>query len=205
MVTNRGADGWPLSVMWLPVNYVTVSYDPNTGATTYAYLGETLDNDDVIHVKRGADRNYPQSEGSASWRNTCATFDRIAMEEESERRQILDSGGVPSVAVITPQPTLNQDVADEAKANWMDKFGGPVREPVILPNGTVVQPLAWSPTDTQLVEARHMSLIDVANMFNLGVRIGCRRRAQMPLTKRRRRNTNRFYGLPRVSSAIGRF
>ena len=61
----------------------------------------------------------------------------------------------------------NQDVADEAKANWMDKFGGPVREPVILPNGTVVQPLAWSPTDTQLVEARHMSLIDVANMFNL--------------------------------------
>jgi hypothetical protein len=28
-------------------------------------------------------------------------------------------------------------------------------------------PLAWSPTDTQLAEARRLSLIDVANMFNL--------------------------------------
>jgi hypothetical protein len=30
-----------------------------------------------------------------------------------------------------------------------------------------VIPLAWSPTDTQLAEARRMSLVDVANMFNL--------------------------------------
>ena len=47
------------------------------------------------------------------------------------------------------------------------KFSGPTREPVFLPNGTAVIPLAWSPTDTQLAEARHMSLLDVANMFNL--------------------------------------
>jgi phage portal protein BeeE len=36
-----------------------------------------------------------------------------------------------------------------------------------LPNGTQVIPLAWSPTDTQLIEARKMSLTDVANIFNL--------------------------------------
>jgi phage portal protein BeeE len=88
------------------------------------------------------------------------------MEEEYERGALNDSG-VPSVAVIAPQATITQDVADQAKADWLDKFGGPTREPVILPNGTTVIPLAWSPSDTQLNEARRLSLLDVANMFNL--------------------------------------
>jgi phage portal protein BeeE len=88
------------------------------------------------------------------------------MEEEYERGA-LAGGAVPSVAVITPNATLTQDVADEAKQSWLDKFSGPQREPVFLPNGTQVIPLAWSPTDTQLSEARRMSLVDVANMFNL--------------------------------------
>ena len=174
LVTGRGADGWPLTVMWLPVNYVTVSYDSNTvdpatgrplSSTSYAYLGEVLPTEDVIHVKRGADRLYPVR-GVGIVEEHLATLDRVAMEEEYERGALSD-GAVPSVAVITPQATLNQDVADAAKAQWTEKFSGPVREPVILPNGTVVQPLAWSPSDTQLSEARRMSLLDVANMFNL--------------------------------------
>ena len=60
-----------------------------------------------------------------------------------------------------------QEVADDAKASWLAKFSGPQREPVFLPNGTQVIPLAWSPTDTQLDAARRMSLTDIANMANL--------------------------------------
>jgi HK97 family phage portal protein len=90
----------------------------------------------------------------------------VAAEEIFES-SALSSGAVPSVAIITPQATLTQDVATEAKANWLTTYGGATREPAILPNGTVIQPLAWSPADTQLTEARRMSLTDVANMFNL--------------------------------------
>ena len=72
------------------------------------------------------------------------------------------------MAIITPQATLTQDVADQAKDNWVEKYGGAGRVPAILPNGTQVIPLAWSPSsDSQLIEARHMSLTDVANLFNL--------------------------------------
>ena len=35
--------------------------------------------------------------------------------------------------------------------------------PVILPSGSEVKPLAWSPSDSQMVEAHQMSLQDVAN------------------------------------------
>jgi HK97 family phage portal protein len=165
LVVARGVDGWPLAVRYLPITYVYLAYDPYTGDESYFYLGQPLPTDDVIHVRRGIDRWYPMR-GVGVVEEYVSTLDRVAMEEEYERGA-LSEGAVPSVAVITPQATLTQEVADDAKEQWVAKFSGPQREPVILPNGTVVQPLAWSPSDTQLSEARRLSLIDVANMFNL--------------------------------------
>jgi HK97 family phage portal protein len=174
-VTARGFDGWPLAVTWLPITSVYITVDPKKGETyTYAPMSPSggmpsasteLNRGDVIHVRRGADRNYPVR-GVGIVEEHLPTLDRVAMEEEYERGALSDSG-VPSVAVISPSANLTQDTADQAKADWVTKFSGPVREPVILPNGTIVQPLAWSPSDAQLVEARRMSLLDVANMFNL--------------------------------------
>jgi HK97 family phage portal protein len=165
-VTARGADGWPLAVRYLPITWVYISWQPgNYGSVQYTYLGETLDPANVIHVARGVDRFYP-IRGVGVVEEGLPTLDRVAMEEEYER-STLAGAAVPSVAIITPQTTLTQDVADEAKDNWMDKYGGPGRMPAILPNGTQIVPLAWSPSDTQLVEARKMSLTDVANLFNL--------------------------------------
>jgi HK97 family phage portal protein len=167
LVTTRGADGWPLSIMWLPATWVYVIYNPfdPEQPTRYTYLGYDLPLEDVIHVRRGADRTMPVR-GVGVVEEYLSTLDRVAMEEEYERGA-LAGGAVPSVAVITPNATLTQEVADAAKDSWSTKFAGPQREPVILPNGTQVIPLAWSPTDTQLSEARKMSLVDVANMFNL--------------------------------------
>ena len=164
-VTVRNAEGWPAAVQWLPAQWVYIAWNVEAPLPQYYYLSTPLPFDDVIHVRRSADRYYPVR-GVGVVEEHLSTLDRVAQEEEYERNALSD-GAVPSVAVITPNATLTQDVADEAKKNWMDKFSGPTREPVFLPNGTAVIPLAWSPTDTQLVEARHMSLIDVANMFNL--------------------------------------
>lgn len=165
-VTQRGADGWPRSLVWLPASWVYIEWlPPDLSSANYYLLGAQLNYDDVVHVKRGADRFYPVR-GVGVVENQLDTLDRVAMEEEYER-SALAGGSVPSVAVITPTANLTQDVADKAKAAWVEKFGGPVREPVVLPNGTQVVPLAWSPTDSQLQEARRQSLTDVANMFNL--------------------------------------
>ena len=165
LVTSRNAEGWPASVQWLPAQWVYIAWAVTEALPTYYYLSTELPFDDVIHVRRSADRYYPVR-GVGVVEEHLSSLDRIATEEEYERNALSD-GAVPSVAVITPNATLTQPVADEAKANWMAKFSGPTREPVFLPNGTAVVPLAWSPTDTQLTEARQMSLVDVANMFNL--------------------------------------
>jgi HK97 family phage portal protein len=166
LVTSRGADGWPLSVMYLPINWVYITWMAGDfESVSYTYLGQVLPTEDVVHVARGIDRWYPVR-GVGVVEENFPTLDRAAMEGEYER-SALSGGAVPSVAVIAPQSVIPQDVADEAKAAWMSKFSGPVREPVILPNGTQVVPLAWSPSDTQLTEARKSTLTDIANMFNL--------------------------------------
>jgi HK97 family phage portal protein len=165
-ITKRGADGYPLSVMYLPIQWVYISWVQNDPVNViYTYLGQVLDTDNIVHIARGVDRWYPVR-GVGVVEEYLSTLDRAAMEESYES-SALSAGAVPSVAIITPNATLTQDVADEAKANWLDKFGGPTREPAILPNGTQVVPLAWSPSDTQMIEARKMTLTDVANMFNL--------------------------------------
>lgn len=166
-VTSRGSDGWPLSVTWLPAAWVYIVWESYTDEqdVSYFYVGQRLNFEDVIHVRRGADRMYPVR-GVGVVEEYLSTLDRVAMEEEYERNT-LNGSAVPSVAVITPQVQLNKEVAQEAKDRWVATLGGPNREPVILPNGTQVIPLAWSPSDTQLMEARRMSLIDVANAFNL--------------------------------------
>src|SRR4029077_3274469 len=92
-----------------------------------------------------------------------SSLDRIAMEEAYEG-DALKHGAVPSVAVITPNARLGEKESTTAKADWLAKFVGPGREPAILPAGTQVVPLGWSPSDNQMIEARKMSLLDVANM-----------------------------------------
>jgi len=166
-VTSRGVDGWPQTVTWLPATWVYIIWQSYSDENdiAYYYVGQRLNIDDVIHVRRGADRMFPVR-GVGVVEEYLSTLNRVAMEEAYEANT-LTSAAVPSVAVITPQAMINKEVAQEAKDRWVETLGGPVREPVILPNGTQIIPLAWSPTDTQLVEARKMSLLDVANLFNL--------------------------------------
>jgi HK97 family phage portal protein len=165
LITGRGVDGWPLSVQWVPAAWVYIVWTIGMPRPDYYLLGQPLNFDDVIHVRRGADRFLPVR-GVGVVEEFLGTLDRVASEEAYER-STLAGAAVPSVAIITPQATFTQDVADQAKADWMDKFAGAQRLPAILPNGTQVIPLAWSPSDTQLVEARKMSLTDVANAFNI--------------------------------------
>jgi HK97 family phage portal protein len=168
VVTSRGADGWPTSVMWLPASWVYIQWNPGALEEVtyyYAWSSVPLNPADVIHIRRGADRWYPVR-GVGVVEEYLSTLDRAAAEEEYER-STLTGAAVPSVAVITPQANITEDVANDAKASWVSKFGGATREPVILPNGTQVIPLAWSPSDTQLIEARKLTLLDVANLFNL--------------------------------------
>lgn len=164
LVTVRGFDGWPAATRWFPAQAWHTIYED--GRRRYWLYGREVNPNDVVHVQNGADPLNP-ARGVGIVERYVRTLDRVALEEERERTDLTD-GSVPSVAVIAPDgDDSDQDELDEQAERWEDKFRGPGRRPAILPGGTKVIPLAWSPTDSQMVEARKASLTDVANMFNL--------------------------------------
>lgn len=164
LVTSRTADGLPASVMWLPAMEVGVADQRRYGgALTYWWAGRELPLEDVVHVARGADPRNPVR-GMGVVEQHVTTWTKLSKRETYETDAVSTSG-VPSVVVTTPNPDLSQTEADTMKASWMEKFAR--REPVILPSGVEVKPLAWSPNDSQMAEAHNMGLVDIANAFGM--------------------------------------
>lgn len=167
VITARLANGAARATRWFPA-HMWFATDPSTtrdGGVDYYLNGRKVPRDDVVHVQRGAAEGAPWR-GVGVVEEHLKTLNRAGLEEAAESRN-LTGGGVPSVAVIAPQPTLSPEEAEDAKDKWEEKFEGPGRRPAILPNGTQVVPLSWSPLDSQMIEARKMSLVDIANAFNL--------------------------------------
>lgn len=165
LITARDAEDQPAAVRYRPAHQWSIRVDASGEIEDYYLQGRLVPRDDVVHVARGAE-GFAHSRGVGIVEQYLRSLDRVAMEEESER-QNLREGSVPSVAVITPQSDLEDDEIDEAADAWMTKLAGPGRRPAILPNGTQVIPLTWSASETQMIEARKMSLTDVANMTGL--------------------------------------
>lgn len=88
-------------------------------------------------------------------------------KQASYEENVLDGSAVPSTVVTTPNAKPSQEELDAASDRWIEKFSGPQRRPVFLPAGTTVTTLSWSPSDSQLVEARQLSLTDAANVLNM--------------------------------------
>ncbi|AMS04660.1 phage portal protein [Acidipropionibacterium acidipropionici] len=165
VVTSRSESGWPMTMAWVPAPRVAVTEEPESGAPIYWIDGVQVDSRDVIHVRRGANR-WNTLIGVGVVEQHLAALGKVADQQAYEAR-VLDTSAVPSVAIVVPNSELSQEEADAAKQSWVEKYGGPKREPAVLPNGTEIVKLAWSPADQELSEARKLSRVDVANMFNL--------------------------------------
>ena len=166
LVSSRNKFGEIRNATWYPATEWSIDASHGRGFPDYYLNGRKINRrEDVVHVKWGNAPGEPWR-GWGIFERYLNSLDRVALQEASERNA-LRSGSVPSVAVIAPQKNLTQDEADEAAEQFEKRFGGSSRRPGVFPNGTVVQPLSFSPEDQQATLARQMSLTDVANMLNL--------------------------------------
>lgn len=162
LVVARDSRNQPAAVRYFPT-YAWNMLDSDPDA--YYLHGRRVPAADVIHVQRGVDPLNPRR-GIGVVEQHLRSLKRVGLQERYEE-SALEKGGVPSVAVIAPNQNLTETEADAAATKWEEKFDGPVRRPVVLPNGTQVETLSWNPADQELVLARQVSLTDMANMMNL--------------------------------------
>jgi len=165
LVTVRDSTNWPAAHRWAPAwrwNYIS---DPFGGVDKYYLDGREVNPDDVIHVRRGSDPTNP-ARGVGIVEQYLRTLNVSTMQLDSEAGA-LATGGVPSVAVIAPQADVDEDDLKLAGQSWAAMFGGPARVPGLFPKGTEIKPLSWSPTDSQMIEARKANGVDVANLSGI--------------------------------------
>lgn len=158
--------GWPAAARWYPATAWHVYRDERTGRRRYFLYGREVNADDVVHVQNGADP-LNDCRGVGVVERYVRALDLAATQLERER---LDTAGghVPSVVVIAPpEGDETEEQLDAQATAWEAKFSGPGRRAAMLPHGTSVTPLAWSPNDAEATAARAASLTDTANMFNL--------------------------------------
>ena len=164
-VTSFDANGWPAAVRYYPAHRWMIQPNDRWTDVVYSLDGQEVPRSRVVHVQRGIDPDYP-FRGVGVVEEHLRSLNRAGLQEAAETSNLTDRG-MPSVAIIAPNPELGEAEADAAADKWVERFAGSEPKPAILPKDTHVIPLSWNPTDSQMVEARQMSLIDVANVMNL--------------------------------------
>ena len=83
----------------------------------------------------------------------------------SSQANNVSEAGVPTMHIRSFDPDFDAGQATELKAKAQETQR--VRSPMVTNALVEAKPLSWNPTETQLLEARRLSLVEVANMFGM--------------------------------------
>ena len=155
------ADGLPYprgSVAYWIGPEPSTSYDPHDNS------GRWYSPDQIFHVKGpcrpGALRGMGVLEAGLV---TGGALSLAAML--STQAAGVSSAGVPTMHVRSFDPDFDDGQASELKAKAQETQR--IRSPMVTNALVEVKPLSWNPTETQLIEARRLSLVEVANLFSM--------------------------------------
>ncbi|HEY5880099.1 MAG TPA: phage portal protein [Nakamurella sp.] len=120
--------------------------------------------DDVFHVKGpcrpGALRGMGVLEAGLA---DSGALGLASMQNQQAAN--VSSAGVPTMHIRSFDPDFDGGQATELKAKAIETQR--VRSPMVTNALVEVKPLSWNPTETQLLDARRLSLVDIANLFGM--------------------------------------
>jgi HK97 family phage portal protein len=148
----------------VPVPLGAVSVDASSGLPWYTINGEVYHWREIFHVRANA------PVGTWWGLGVVEKFRRSLLEALYSQKYGMESfksGSVPSLDVMLDIENPTQTQIDDAKAGFVEKFGGGNREPIVHGKGISVNPLSWSPHDAEFVQARQLSLAEAALMVGL--------------------------------------
>lgn len=171
LVATRDSNGWPTSILPIPARWVHVRRAQQAdvailqlpvGAIIYQIANIWYSSDDIIHIKGpcrpGALR------GTGVLENHLPTTLQLAMELERQAAQV-GKQGVPSGLLKSSNPDMTAEEATDIKTAWLASQRD--RTVAVLNETTDFLPLAWNPSETQLLEARKFSLHELALIFGI--------------------------------------
>ena len=181
-ICRDGRTGYPLELIPLPPDYVTIRFDgaghlwyvfthPVTGEVTW------LRNEDVLHYKAYSEDGI---EGISVLRRASLTLDTARAAQQYEN-SVWHSGGQPSGILTTDsdlgdyeetQPDGTKVVIDpkeRVRQSWEAIHRGPGNafRVAVLDLGLKYQPISMTNTDAQFVESNEVRVADVCRFFGV--------------------------------------
>lgn len=171
VVVDWDPDGTPTAVVPVPacwvgvrrVNGETYSALP-TSAIEYQIAGMSFAASEVIHVKGPCEPGRLRGIGVLEKHFNGAGGLDLAAELARQARSI-SQNGVPTAVLKTTNPDATFDDLTDVKQQWLKNMRD--RTVAVLNATTEFEALAWNPEEMELVDARKLSLLEVANIFGL--------------------------------------
>jgi HK97 family phage portal protein len=164
LITSRGPTGWPTSYLPIPAAGVYVARarqgdDTGQPPGTVCYMigGTWYPWTEVIHVKGPCAPGALRGMGALEQHLTRTLA--LAQDQQRQARDV-GSGAVPTGTLKSTDPEFDEHDARELKAEWVASQRQ--RSVAVLNSTTEFQPVAWNPTELQLLEARKYSLHETA-------------------------------------------
>lgn len=169
LISGRYPTGWPSSYLPVPAESVYVKraiHNDDTGlaagSVAYQIGGRWYPASQVLHVKGPSRPGALRGMGvlEAHLEGTLGLA-----KDQAREAQSLGTSGVPTGVLRSTDEEMDQADADELKARWM--VSQRTRTVAVLNHQTSFEPIAWNPTETQLLEARKFSLHEQALIFGM--------------------------------------
>jgi len=167
LVTSTDRLGYPLTLKPIHPTLCAVRFTGNPMAPDIAawYIaGRVYDPSEVWHVKSHLGRaGWPLGRGLVDT-NSDAIAMGVALQSYAAGYFV--NGGMPTGVLKIHRPEVTQAQADDAKAKWVTKYAG-TPTPAVLNELTDFTPVAFNPVDSQMVESRQFSLVEVALLWGV--------------------------------------
>lgn len=168
VIAARDRLGYPTAITPVEAQFVSVGrVKPQdnialpTGSIYYLVGDQIFAPDEIIHVKGPAAPGCLRGMGVLE--NHFNPL-RLAQDLEHQARSVSTSG-VPTGLLKVTNSDATTDNLKTTKTLWEESQR--TRGVAVLGPSMDFVPLAWSPSDSQLVEARKFSLVQIAHMFQL--------------------------------------
>ncbi|MHA6626891.1 phage portal protein [Pseudonocardia sichuanensis] len=169
LVAARGVDSEVTAALPIPARMVGVDRvgrntpsDLPIGSVRYSIGNRWYPASSVIHVKGPCEPGALRGMGVLENHLNGALKHAADLAEQAGS---VGTHGVPTMKIKSLNPDLTEPEAEALKAKVIASQR--TRSPMVLNPATDIEPLAWNPTETQLLEARKFSLHEIALIFGL--------------------------------------
>jgi HK97 family phage portal protein len=167
IVTSRDRLGWPQTLRPIHPTLAAVRFTGNPMAPTidqWYIAGQMYDPGDIWHIKSHLGRpGWPLGRGLI---DTGSDAIATALALQSYAASYFNNSGMPSGILKIHRPEVTQAQADATRSAWITKYAG-TPSVAVLNELTDFTPVSFRPVDSQMIESRAHSLIEVALMWGI--------------------------------------